>query len=100
MGTNGCPQGALAARPAPFPAEAMPTAPGWPGRPPDLKPFGNQGNRAPDRLTPVTAQSDMRRRLTAPARTGHPPQDRDRVAAGPARQAAGAGGDGPTWPWR
>jgi hypothetical protein len=29
-------------------------------------------NRAPDRPAPVTARSDMRRRLTAPARTGHP----------------------------
>jgi hypothetical protein len=50
----------------------MPTTPGAPGQPPDLKPLGNQGNRAPDRPTPVTAQSDSRRRLTAPARTGHP----------------------------
>lgn len=71
MGTNGCPQGTGSQARA-IPRQAMPTAPGAPGQPPDLKPLGNQGNRAPVRLTPVTAQSDMRRRLTAPARTGHP----------------------------
>ena len=42
---------------------------GCPGSPSDP---GLLRNRAPDRPAPVTARSDMRRRLTAPARTGHP----------------------------
>jgi hypothetical protein len=72
VGTNGCPQrrgspvGASHGRRCRQLRGCLGQARSDPGL------LGNRGNRAPDRPTPVTARSDMRRRLTGPARAGHP----------------------------
>jgi len=93
VGTNGCPQ-ALAARPAPF-------QPGQVGSSGDARQIpGSFVTEEPSagQPAPVTAGSDMRRRLTGLARMASP-QDRDRAAAGPVQQLASAGAAA-AWPWR
>ena len=62
------------------------------GGPSDPGPLGNRGNRAPDRLVPVTAPSNMRRSLTCPSPDGPSPPVRDRPR--PCRAAGGRGREG------